>query len=127
MGPEPTICKITMKTFLLIVVTVAVTWFIASAIHGIRTGVERLWLVSAVKAPGRMALKDIQADMNAGQYRLAKAKIDIFMDTWQRFESGPDSNRGPGIGDIMEAFSKLDTNGIDTRPESRGVTNGKYP
>ena len=99
-----------MKTFLIIIVTAAITWITVSVIHGVRTGVERLWLISAIKVPGRMALSEIQTDMNAERYAVAKAKIDALMDTWQRFDSGPDSFRGSGIGDIMVAFSKLDTN-----------------
>jgi hypothetical protein len=103
-----------MKTFLIIVVTAAITWITVSVIHGVRTGVERLWLISAIKVPGRMALNEIQTDMNAGRYALAKAKLDVLTDTWQRFNLGPDSFRGAGIGDIMVSFSKLDTNSSPT-------------
>jgi hypothetical protein len=99
-----------MKTFLIIVVTAAITWLMARMACGIRKNTERVWMVSAVKAPGRMALSDIQADMNAGRYALAKAKMDAFATTWQRFESGPYAYSGPGIGDIMVVFSKLDAN-----------------
>ena len=99
-----------MKTFLTIVITAAITWITVSVIHGLRTGVERLWLISAIKAPGRMALTEIQTDMNAGRYDIAKAKIDVLVTTWQKFDSEPDSFRGSGIGDIMIAFSKVDTN-----------------
>ena len=106
-----------MRTFLVVIFTAAVTWITASVVHGGRRGVERLWLISAVKVPGRMALGEIQTDLNAGRYALAKAKVDIFRDTWQRFASGPDSFRGSGIGDIMVAFSKADTN------SSSAVTN----
>ncbi len=106
-----------MKTFLTIVITAAITWSTVSVVHGLRTGVERLWLVSAIKAPGRMALAEIQTDMNAGRYDVAKVKIDILMTAWQKFDSGPDSFRGSGIGDIMVAFSKLDTNGSSTLPK----------
>jgi hypothetical protein len=110
-----------MKTFLVIVVTVvvtaAITWFAASTVHGVRTGIERLWLMSAVKAPGRMALGEIQADMNAGRYQLAKTKIDVLVDTWQRFEAEPPAFRGAALGDIMVAFSKLDTNNVVAHPE----------
>jgi len=107
-----------MKTFLVVVITTAVTWITVSFIDGVHTRVERLWLISAIKAPGRMALGQIQADLNAGRYALAKAEIDTFMDTWQRFYSGPDSFRGLGIGDIMVSFSKLDTNSIVAHPSS---------
>lgn len=74
-----------MKTFLTVVIAVVVTWVIASVIHGVRTGTDRLWMVSAAKAPGRMALADIQADLDAHRYSVAKAKIDAFVTTWQRF------------------------------------------
>lgn len=106
-----------MKTFLIIVVTAAITWITVSVIHGVRTGAERLWLISAIKVPGRMALGEIQADMNARRYDVAKAKIDFLMSRWQRFDSGPDSFKGSGIGDIMVAFSKLDTNSSPTLPK----------
>ena len=46
-----------MKTFLIIVATAAITWFAFSVVHSLGTGVERLWMISAVKAPGGMALK----------------------------------------------------------------------
>ncbi|HVU09233.1 MAG TPA: hypothetical protein VHG89_11885 [Verrucomicrobiae bacterium] len=101
-----------MKTFLVIVITAVITWSIASIVHGIQTGTERLWLISAIKTPGRMALEGIQTDMNAGRCDLAKKKIDILMDTWHTFDSGTDSFRGSGIGDIMVSFSKLDTNNV---------------
>ena len=104
-----------MKTFLVIVVTATVTWFVASFVHAVQTGTERLWLISAIKVPGHMALADIQADMAAERYQLAKAKIDLLADTWHRFDTGPDSFRGSGIGDIMVTFSKLDTNSTTSK------------
>jgi hypothetical protein len=116
-----------MKISFMIVVTVVITWFIASTVHGIQTGAERLWLMSAVKAPGRMALGEIQADINARRYELAKAKIDILVDTWQRFDSEPPTFRGPAIGDIMVAFSKVDTNSIVFHPEPGNPTNRNHP
>ena len=103
-----------MKTFLVIVVTAVITWITVSIIHGVGTSVERLWLRSAIKAPGQMALTEIQADMQAGHYEAAKGKIDILTNTWQRFDSERDSFKGPGIGDVMVAFSKLDTNSSPT-------------
>jgi hypothetical protein len=112
-----------MKTFVVIVITVAVTWIIANFVHHVRTGTERLWLISAVKAPGRMALGEIQEDMNAGRYKLAKAEIDVLVEAWQKFDSGPDSFGGPGIGDIMVTFSKSDTNSGIAKPMQSGATN----
>jgi hypothetical protein len=99
-----------MKTYIIIVVTAAVTWIAVSVVHGVRTHVERMWLISAIKAPGRMALTEIQTDMNEGSYDLAKAKMDVLMNTWQRFDSGPHAFSGLGIGDIIVAFRKLETN-----------------
>ena len=101
-----------MRTFLVVLATAAITWFTISVVHGVQRSIEKVWLISAVKAPGRMALQEIQADMNAGRCSLAKAKIDALVNTWHRFESEPDSNRGLGIGDIMVAIGKLDTNAI---------------
>jgi hypothetical protein len=97
------------KIFLAIVITALLTWEISSVFRGLHTATERLWLISAIKAPGRMAIDDIQASMGAGQYKLAEAKLQALKDTWQRFDHGPDSSSGPGIGDIMVTFSKLDS------------------
>jgi hypothetical protein len=116
-----------VKTFILIGATAAITLFIFGVMHGTETGSERLWLICAIKAPGRMALDEIQKDMNAGRYAPAKRKIDVLMDKWRRFDSGPDSFSGPGIGDIMMAFSKLDTNGSNTLPKQEGAAKGDRP
>ena len=111
-----------MKTFLTVIVTGAVTWLVASVPYEVRTRTDRLWMVSAMKAPGRMALSDIQADLNAGRCETAKKKIDALLGTWQRFSSGPDSCRGAGIGDIMVTFSKIagDANVEPSGPASEG-------
>jgi hypothetical protein len=74
-----------------------------------------------------MALKEIQSDMNAGRVESARAKINAFADTWQRFNSGPDSCSGLGIGDILVTFSKLDTNYTATIPEPAGPANRSQP
>ena len=96
-----------MKTFLTVVITFITTWIIASVVHDVRVVRDRLWMVSAVKAPGRMAIADIQTDLSAHRYIVAKAKMDAFAMTWQRFEADPDSFKGRGIGDIMVTFSKI--------------------
>jgi hypothetical protein len=46
--------------------------------------------------------------MKEGQYGLAAAKLQAFKAAWERFDSGPDSFSGRGIGDIMATFSELD-------------------
>ena len=101
-----------MKIFLTIIITAVLTWFTFSFIQSVHTGIDRLWLMSAVKAPGKMAIEDIQKDMNEGRYDLAKTKLQIFKETWQRFNNEPPLNSGRGIGDIMVAFSKIDTNQV---------------
>jgi hypothetical protein len=98
------------KTILTIVATALLTWTASSVAYSVHRGVERLWLVSAVKVPGKMAIAEIQTDMNAGRYDLAKAKLQAFSVTWERFNNGPDSFSGRGIGDIMLTFSKIETN-----------------
>jgi hypothetical protein len=67
-------------------------------------------MISAIKAPGKMAITEIQKDLDEGRTDLAKKKLQVFMDTWQRFDKGPDSCSGLGIGDIMVSFSTIDTN-----------------
>ncbi|HWD19571.1 MAG TPA: hypothetical protein VHB20_09840 [Verrucomicrobiae bacterium] len=96
------------RTLLVMVATALCTGIVCSVIQGMRTGVERLWLVSAVKVPGNKAIADIQANMKEGQYGLAAAKLQAFKAAWERFDSGPDSFSGRGIGDIMATFSELD-------------------
>jgi len=96
-----------MKTIIAVIITAVVTWFIADLVHGVRTGADRKWMISAMKAPGGMALHEIQEDMEAKRIDLAKAKLEAFRKTWQRFSSGPDSCSGAGIGDIMVIFSTV--------------------
>lgn len=99
-----------MKAFIAIAATAILVWALASVYYGGRTAYDRVWMISAIKAPGRMALGSIQADMHAGRFDVARRKIDAFMQTWQRFDSGPDSCSGLGIGDIMLTFSKIQEN-----------------
>ena len=98
------------KTFLGIIIIAVLTWVMCSALHGVRTGAEGLWMISAIKEPGKMAIAEIQTDLNEGRTDLAKKKLQVLMDTWQRFDKGPGFCSGPGIGDIMVAFSRIDTN-----------------
>jgi len=60
-----------------------------------------------IKNPGGMALSDMQADMNAKRYELAKEKVDVLLKSWQRFSSGPDSCSGAGISDIVVTFRQM--------------------
>jgi|ERR1041385_9465307 hypothetical protein len=116
-----------MKTFLIIIATAAVTIVVSSFINGAKSGYERTWLISAVKVPGSMAIEAIQSDLRAGQYDRAKAKIDAMAQTWQRFNSGPDSFRGTGIGDIMVTFSRLEITNGAAGSEPDGAANRCQP
>ena len=81
------------------------------------------WIIGAIKNPGGMALGDIQADMNAKRYDLAKEKIDVLFNSWQRFSSGPDSCSGVGISDIMVTFRQMPGGINATNVESGGAVN----
>jgi hypothetical protein len=113
-----------MKTFLVVLVTTVVTGTGFHFYYGLRTAE---WLIGAIKNPGGMALRDIQADMNTGRYDIAKEKIDALFTTWQRFSSGPDSCSGTGISDIVVTFSKLPGGVSTTNVVPDGATNGSQP
>ena len=103
------------RTFITILISVLVTSLCWYVVGSLRRGVERLWLMSAVKAPGRMALEEIEADLQAGRLEVAKTKIAAFEDQWALFMSEA-GFRGQGIGNIMVRFGRIDsaaeTNGI---------------
>ena len=116
-----------MKTILIVIITAVLTWVTFEAILGVRTGADRMWMKSAIKVPGEMALRDIQAEMKAGRHEPAMAKVDAFVETWRRFSSGPDSCSGAGIGDIMVVFSKIPSITQQTNLEPDGAANGSQP
>lgn len=99
-----------IKNLAVVMTTAVITWLACSLFQGSHLAADRVWLRSAVKAPGRMALAELQRDMEAGAYELAKAKLKVLNQRWRDFESGPDRFRGPGIGDIMIEFSTLEKN-----------------
>jgi hypothetical protein len=111
-----------MKTFLAGVVTTLVVTLALFALRSIHNGE---WLIGAVKTPGGFALHEIQADMNAKRYDIAKEKIDALMESWQRFSSGPDSCSGAGISDIVATFSKMPGGINATNVEPDGAANSR--
>ncbi|HXR05459.1 MAG TPA: hypothetical protein VN836_12200 [Verrucomicrobiae bacterium] len=113
-----------MKAFLAGIAVTLVVVTLLSIWHGVRNAE---WLISAIKSPGEMALNDIQADMNAKRYEIAKEKIDVFLKTWQRFSSGPDSCSGAGISDVVVTFSKMPGGISATNVEPDGTANGSQP
>ena len=70
-----------------------------------RRSVEKLWLISAVKAPGRMALDEIVTELQRGDVASATTKLQILKSEWDRFEK-EDELSGVGIGNIMVEFSR---------------------
>lgn len=97
--------KRTVITILISVVITSLGW---SLVSGLQQGVDRLWLLSAVKAPGRMALSNIEADLVAGRFEIAKAKLSAFQKEWAIFEN-ESGFRGIGIGNIMVTLGQIDS------------------
>ena len=91
--------------------------------HGVLTGE---WIISSSKSPGLMALRDIQADMSAKRYEIAGKKVDVFLRTWEKFSSGPDSCSGTGISEIVPTFSEMPGGIKATNVETGGVSNGTH-
>jgi hypothetical protein len=90
--------------------TVAITFLVTSALWhlgtGLRKSFEVTWLLSAVKAPGRMALYVVYNDLQAGNLELAKAHLEVLRESWARFE-GEEGYVGNGIGNIMVEFRDM--------------------
>lgn len=107
------------RTLFAVVITIIVMSILfLFSLGAIRVGHQRdeVWLISAVKAPGRMALDDIQAEMNAGNYDAAKLMIGAFKKQWTTFEQ-EQGFHGQAIGIIMVEFGRLDqTNAPESRP-----------
>ena len=93
---------------LTVILTVLGTWLVATLYFTLDMAKERMWLVSAVKAPGRMALLSIQADLEAGKTKLALAKLKRLHEEWSGFERGTQSFTGRAIGSIMPALHEVE-------------------
>jgi hypothetical protein len=85
------------------------------------------WIISFIKSPVLFALRDIQADMNAKRYEIAGQKVDVFLRTWEKFSSGPDSCSGTGIRDIIATFSEMPGGINATNVEPGGAANRSQP
>ena len=92
------------RIIIAIAVAAAITSLCWSIATGLRRGVEKLWLISAIKAPGRMALGEIATDLQRGDVATATVKLQILRSEWDRFEK-EDGFSGAGIGNIMVEFS----------------------
>jgi hypothetical protein len=115
----------TMKrTVITILITALVTSLCWSVVGGLLRGVEGLWLVSAVKAPGRMALDVIEDDIQSGRLELAKARIAALRRHWEAFER-EHGFRGEAIGNIMVTFGQIDSAAETNKND--GPANGSQP
>ena len=94
------------KILIAIAITAAVTSLCWHITEGMRIGIERLWLMSAVKAPGLMALEEIDTDLQRGNVAVATAKLQILIAEWRRFRE-ENTLSGAGIGNIMVEFSHI--------------------
>jgi hypothetical protein len=104
-----------LKTFLTITATVFVTWFVCSLTSAVKINVERLWFISAVKAPGRMAFDEIHNDFAQGRDATAKAKLELFRTEWARFNLETNFH-GEAIGSIMIKFGELERTNTVSKP-----------
>ena len=95
------------RTILTILIACLVTSLCWSVAESLRRDIEGLWFMSAVKAPGRMALDSIEADLQAGRVEIAKSKIASLRKQWSVLESEA-GFRGEAIGNIMVTFPKID-------------------
>jgi hypothetical protein len=116
--------KRTVITILITALVTSLCWYVVS---GLLRGVEGLWLMSAVKAPGRMALDEIEADLQAGRLDTAKTKIAVLRRQWALFEREA-GFRGQALGNIMVTFGQIDTTTQTNRnAEPDGAANGSQP
>jgi len=116
-----------MKTRILtIFVTAVLTSLAWYGWFSVSRSVERFKLLSAVQAPGRMALDDIQADLGKGRYNVAQAKVMALKRHWAIFEA--EGLSGEALGRVMVTFSQVDpevTKGANTEPD--GAANRSQP
>lgn len=116
--------KRTLITILITALATSLCWYVAV---GLLRGVEGLWLKSAVKAPGRMALDAIEADLEEGRLEIAKAKIGALKRLWGAFER-EDGFRGQAIGNIMVTFAQIDSGAqSNKKAEPDGPSNRSQP
>lgn len=95
------------RTVIAILATAFITSVCCYLVGSVLRGAQKLWLISAVKAPGRMALDAIDADLRAGRLETAKSKFAALRKHWSTFDRDPEFE-GQGIGDIMVAFAQID-------------------
>lgn len=116
--------KRTVITILNTALVTSLSWYV---VGGLLRGVEELWLMSAVKALGRMALDVIEDDPQSGRLELAKAKIVALKRQWESFER-EHGFRGEAIGNIMVTFGQIDSAAeTHKKAEPDGPATGSQP
>ena len=76
-------------------------------VMSIRTAIHKLWLISAVKAPTRMALNKIKEEIDRNDIESAKRDFEILRNQWLKFESEPEfGTKAEAMGTIMEKVSE---------------------
>ena len=110
-----------LVAILITVIATSICWHMLTAT---RRAVDKMWLMSAVKAPGGMALEEINTDLAQGRHEAAKAKLELLRSQWSRFESEKDF-RGEGIGNIMVEFSRLPNGEAESNTEPADASDGK--
>ena len=79
-------------------------------------GRAELWLMSAVKAPGKMPLQAISVDMADQRYAEASRKLQILRSHWRTFEQS-DGFAGPGIGHVVTELEDVPGEKVDIRSD----------
>jgi len=72
------------------------------------------WLICNIKNPGKSAIFEIQADLDAGRFDVAKQKVHAFAKSWEEFSSDTDSWSGRGIMDVPIIFLGMSGTGGTT-------------
>lgn len=96
------------KIILTAVISCVVTSIVWYAAMRFGEALHAATLLSAVKAPGRMALEQIQQDLDSGNYDMAKAHLSILRESWKRFEAERGLMVNEGIGNIMVEFRDME-------------------
>jgi hypothetical protein len=114
----------TMKAFLGGFITAVILAFAYTLWRGVR---DAEWMIMSIKYPGTVALRDIQADLTAKRYDLAKQKTDILLQSWEAFSAGPDACTGTGISGIAKTFLEMPGGMKATNAEPGGAANRSQP
>ena len=93
-----------------IILTSLITFIVTSLfwilLCELRVARHSLWLRSAIKVPTRMALREINSDIQAKNMDLALQKLKILDNEWERFMS-EDGFITKAVGDILVKYSKI--------------------